>query len=201
MPSSFSPPPPPPRAICALTLLLVALTGQLSSAANGADRFAADTDAVDSGIKFTLGAGDRLRLTVFGHEDLSGEFNVGETGGMSLPLVGNVNMGGLTIQQAERLVEDALRPDYLLNPRVSIEVLNYRPFYILGEVNRPGSYPYAIGLTVTEAVALGGGFTTRARKDRVGIIRSADPEKTEQDADAGSPVLPGDVVNVRERFF
>ena len=188
-------------ALCALALLLVDPQGQPLGAVEAPAVSTAGSDDVGDGIRFTLGAGDRLRLTVFGHDDLSGEFNVGETGGMSLPLVGNVNMGGLTIQQAERLVEDALRPDYLLNPRVSIEVLNYRPFYILGEVNRPGSYPYAIGLTVTEAVALGGGFTARARKDRVGIIRSADPEKTEQDADAGSPVLPGDVVNVRERFF
>ena len=150
---------------------------------------------------YTFGTGDRLRLTVFGHEDLSGEFTISETGEISLPLAGSLSLGGLTIRQAEQEVVDALKPDYLVNPRVGIEVLNYRPFYIIGEVNAPGSYPYVNGMTVTEAVALGGGFTHRARKERMVVIRASDPARNEQPVSVTGTVLPGDVVKVLERFF
>ena len=151
--------------------------------------------------EYTFGTGDQIRITVFGHEDLSGEFTLSETGTVSLPLAGSLDLGGLTIRQAERVVVDALKPDYLLNPRVGIEVLNYRPFYILGEVNEPGSYPYVNGMTVTEAVALGGGFTYRAKKEKVVIIRATDAARTERSVSATDAVLPGDVVKVQERFF
>ena len=151
--------------------------------------------------EYTFGTGDRIRITVFGHEDLSGEFALSETGTVSLPLAGSLGLGGLTIRQAEQEVVDALKPDYLLNPRVGIEVLNYRPFYILGEVQDPGSYPYVNGMTVTEAVALGGGFTYRAKKEKVIIIRASDPARTERPASSTDVVLPGDVVKVMERFF
>ena len=152
-------------------------------------------------VEYQLGAGDRLKVTVFGHDDLSGEFTVSETDAVSLPLVGGLILGGLTLREAERAILDALRPDYLLNPRVSLEVLNYRPFYILGEVNSPGSYPFVNGITVNEAVAIGGGFTHRAKKDQMLIIRASDPDKSEVRALATDSVLPGDVVKVLERFF
>lgn len=151
--------------------------------------------------EYTFGTGDQIRLTVFGHEDLSGEFTVSETGAVSLPLVGGLKLGGLTIAQAEQKVVDALKPDYLLNPRINIEVLNYRPFYILGEVKNPGSYPYVNGMTVTEAVALGGGFTYRAKKEKMMIIRASDPARAERPVSDTDVVLPGDVVKVLERFF
>ena len=138
---------------------------------------------------------------MFGHADLSGEFGVGEQGTVSLPLIGSLRLGGLTISQAERQIVEAFKPDYLLDPQVSIEVLNYRPFYILGEVRNPGSYPYVIGMTVTEAVALGGGFTHRARKEKVVVIRGGDAAKREVELPTTALILPGDVVKVRERFF
>ena len=152
-------------------------------------------------LDYTLGAGDALRVTVFGHDDLSGEFTVSDTGTVSLPLAGSLTLGDLTIRQAEQAVVDALKPDYLVNPRVGIEVLNYRPFYIIGEVNNPGSYPYVNGMTVTEAVALGGGFTHRARKEEMLIIRASDTARTEQPIAVTGAVLPGDVIEVLERFF
>ncbi len=153
------------------------------------------------GGEYALGTGDRVQITVFGHEDLSSEVTISETGTVSLPLAGSLNLTGLTVHQAEQAVVDALKPDYLLNPKVSIEVLNYRPFYILGEVQEPGAYPYVTGMTVTEAVALGGGFTYRARKERMVIIRATDPARTEQSVSDSDAVLPGDVVKVLERFF
>ena len=151
--------------------------------------------------EYAFGTGDKLRITVFGHEDLSGEFTISETGEVSLPLVGSLSLGGLGIRQAEAAIVDALKPDYLLSPRVSIEVLNYRPFYILGEVKEPGSYPYVNGMTVTEAVALGGGFTYRAKKKSMVIVRASDPTRTERPVSVTDVVLPGDVVKVLERFF
>lgn len=150
---------------------------------------------------YRLGAGDRIRVTVFGHEDQSGEFIVSETGTVALPLAGTLAFGGLGIDEAERAVVRALKPDYLLDPRVSIEVVEYRPFYIIGEVNEPGAYAYVAGMTVNEAVALAGGFTYRARKSQVTVIRASDPGRAERSIPATDPVLPGDVVKVLERLF
>ena len=150
---------------------------------------------------YKLGSGDKIRVTVFGHEDLSGEFEVDGSGNVSLPLIRNIKAEGLTPRELEQVVADRLSPDYLVNPRVSVEVLNYRPFYIYGEVTKPGSFPYVNGMTVINAVAMAGGFTYRARTSKVRIIRATDPSRTPQDADKDTPVMPGDVIEVPERYF
>ena len=150
---------------------------------------------------YKLGSGDKIRVTVFGHEDLSGEFEVDGSGNVSLPLIRNIKVDGLTPGQLEQVVAERLSPDYLVNPRVSVEVLNYRPFYIYGEVTKPGSYPFVNGMTVVTAVAMAGGFTYRARTSKVRIIRANDPSRTAQDADKDTAVLPGDVIEVPERYF
>ena len=150
---------------------------------------------------YKLGSGDKIRVTVFGHEDLSGEFDVDGSGNVSLPLIRNVKAEGMTVGQLEQSIAERLSPDYLINPRVSVEVLNYRPFYIYGEVTKPGSYPFVNGMTVVTAVAMAGGFTYRARTSKVRIIHADDPSRTAKDADKDSPVLPGDVIEVPERYF
>lgn len=150
---------------------------------------------------YTLGAGDKIRVTVFGHEDLSGEFEVDGSGNVSLPLIRNVKAAGMTVRELEQEIAGRLSPDYLKNPSVSVEVLNYRPFYIYGEVTKPGSYSYVNGMTVVNAVAMAGGFTYRARTTRVRIIHANDPSRTPKDADKDTPVLPGDVIEVPERYF
>jgi polysaccharide export outer membrane protein len=152
-------------------------------------------------LEYRLGAGDKLEVVVFGQEDLSGQFEVDGTGMISLPLIGGVRVGGRSVGEAEALVVQALKPDYLKNPRVSLQVLNYRPFYIMGEVNEPGSYPFVNGLTVLEAVAIAGGFTYRAKSKKMTIIRGNDPARQEQDAGPETGVLPGDLIEVPERFF
>jgi polysaccharide export outer membrane protein len=159
---------------------------------------AAETEDI-SGYK--LGSGDKIRVTVFGHEDLSGEFEVDGSGNVSLPLIRNVKAEGMTVGQLEQVIAERLSPDYLINPRVSVEVLNYRPFYIYGEVTKPGSYPFVNGMTVVTAVAMAGGFTYRARTSKVRIIRANDPSRTPKDADKDTAVLPGDVIEVPERYF
>lgn len=150
---------------------------------------------------YTLGAGDKLRVTVFEEKDLSGEFEVTGEGDISLPLIGSISAVGKNIRQLERDVEKMLLNGFLKNPRVSIDVMNYRPFYILGEVNDPGSYPYVNGMTILNAVALGGGFTYRANQKKITIIRGNDTTQTPQTINPMEVVLPGDVVRVEERFF
>ncbi len=157
--------------------------------------------AAGGGIAYKLGSGDRVKVTVFGHDDLSGRFLVGGNGDVALPLIGKVRAGGLTVTEFEVRVVDALKPDYLKNPRVSVEVLNYRPFYIIGEGRRPGSYPYVSGMRVIHAEALAGGYTYRARENKIFVTRASDPKNVKRRADHDTPVLPGDVIEVPERFF
>lgn len=149
--------------------------------------------------EYRLGSGDQLRLTVFGHDDLSGQFEVDGTGYASFPLIGQMQVSGYTTKQVEAMVQAALSPNYLRNPRVGVEVLNYRPFYILGEVAKPGSYPFVSGMRLINAVALAGGYTYRAQKKGVKIERAVNGEM--ESADHNSIVLPGDIVHVPERFF
>lgn len=155
----------------------------------------------DSVAGYRLGPGDQVRVTVFRHEDLSGEFQLDGEGFFALPLVGEVRGGGRTVRDLESDIEGAFKDGgYLVNPQVSLEVLNYRPFYILGEVNQPGSYPYVNGMTVINAVALAGGFTYRASQGSITIQRGGSEGK-KVSAGPTSQVLPGDIIDIPERFF
>ncbi len=180
-------------------LILVAIisTSTISTPALAQNNTAAEH--IDEVYK--LGTGDRLRVTVFGEEDLSGEFDIDGTGSVALPLIGNQKAAGIDVRALEKNVEKLLADGYLVSPRVSIEVMNFRPFFILGEVNEPGSYPYVNGLTVINAVALAGGFTHRARTDRVIITRGKGDNKEELEAEEDTAVFPGDSLRVTERFF
>ena len=151
--------------------------------------------------EYLLGHGDRMSVTIFGQPELSGEHVVDGAGNISMPLIGAVAAGGRTASELETRIAELLQPDYLNDPQVSVQVLGYRPFYILGEVRRPGSYPYVDGMVITNAIALAGGFTYRAREDTFFITRNIDPERHRRLADRNAPVLPGDVVTVRERYF
>jgi len=149
---------------------------------------------------YVLGSGDKVRVIVFGEQELSGEFDVSGAGKLSMPLIGQVQAAGLTLQQLETEIARSLSEGYLTNPRVSAEVLNYRPFYIIGEVTKAGQYPYTNGMTVLNAVAVAGGFTYRADTGEAYISRNGGPEqkfKTTQDL----KVQPGDTVRIPERFF
>jgi len=150
---------------------------------------------------YRLASGDRVKVTIYGHEDLSGEFDVDGKGQLSLPLIMNVTAGGLTRKELEADITAKLQPDFLKNPRVSIEILNYRPFYIVGEVNKPGSYGYVHGMKVINAVALAGGFTFRAQKTDIKITREKTGAKSEIEGSIETVVMPGDVIEVGERFF
>jgi protein involved in polysaccharide export with SLBB domain len=162
----------------------------------------AAVDGSQAGVAgYRLGPGDRVRLTVFRHEDLSGQFEVDGGGFFTMPLVGEIRSAGLTARELESTIENRLKTGgYLVNPQVSVEVLNYRPFYIIGEVNNPGSYQYVNGMTVINAVALAGGFTYRADQGDIKVTRGG-ANGAHVDAKANTEVLPGDIVEVTERFF
>ncbi len=160
-----------------------------------------DDNEVEPISEYILGPGDKLRVTVFGQKDLSGEFSVNGKGVIALPLIGEVASSDVTVDELSQRIASKLKPDYLVNPRISVEVLNFRPFFIIGEVKNPGSYPYQHGMTVVNAIALAGGYTYRAREGRVLIKRAKDDIRSERRANEGTYVLPGDVIRVPERFF
>lgn len=159
------------------------------------------SDTVRVYEEYRLGSGDDLRITVFGQEDLSGEYNVSGNGTISLPLIGQIEVLSLTTAETEAKITEALAGDYLRNPRVNVEVTNYRPYTILGEVRSPGQYPYRSGLTVIEAVAQSGGFTYRANQ-KIVLIKSKDAStEIEVTLDGNTLVQPGDAIRIKERFF
>lgn len=152
------------------------------------------------GEAYRLGAGDKLRITVYQEEEISGEYEVDSSGNLSMKLIGSMPAAGRTLPELTKLIETKLLDGYLLNPRVAIDVLNYRPFYVLGEVNSPGSFPYVAGMTVLKAIALAGGYTFRARTSKIELIRANAPDTTIL-VDQNTLLLPGDIIRIKERFF
>lgn len=150
---------------------------------------------------YKLGTGDKLKVTVYGEDDLSGEVYVDGSGQVQLPLVGQVNAAGLTVREFVKEVTQILGTKYLKDPKVSVQIENYRPFYIMGEVNKPGEYPYENGLNVLGAVALAGGYTYRANDSDVYIRRDGSPREQDMPATALTKINPGDIVRVPERIF
>jgi protein involved in polysaccharide export with SLBB domain len=150
---------------------------------------------------YVLGPGDKVRVIVFGEEGLSGEFVVGGAGKVSFPLIGDVAASGLPVQAFQAELENGLKQGYLKSPRVSVEVLTYRPYYILGEVNKPGEYPYSNGLNVLNSIATAGGFTYRAQTKRVFIRRANETTERPYALTSSVQVAPGDTIRVTERFF
>ena len=150
---------------------------------------------------YRVDSGDRLRITVFGQPDLSGEFSVDGSGAIALPLVQSVSARGKTTDELAQHLKTVLSEKFLRDPVVSVEVAQYRPFYILGEVNRPGQYAYVNGMTVNTAAAIAGGYTFRAATSEVVITRRTGDATREGTAEANTPVLPGDTVYVGERVF
>lgn len=150
---------------------------------------------------YVLGVGDQVKITVFGQPDLSGQFEIDGAGAISMPLIGQLTALGESTPSLEQAITIKLADGFLRDPRVSAEVINYRPFFILGEVRTPGEYPYAAGLSVVNAVASAGGFSYRANK-KVVFIKSVDGESEESfQMNAQVMVQPGDTVRIGERIF
>jgi protein involved in polysaccharide export with SLBB domain len=151
---------------------------------------------------YKLAAGDVITIRVFGEDDLSREkIRLSDAGTIPYPVLGEVKALGLTIGDIERTITKGLDGRYLINPRVSVTIEEYRPFYINGMVERPGGYPFQPGLTVLKAASLAGGFKERASFNKISIIRENDPKSQPQKVDINTQVNPGDTIYIEESFF
>lgn len=186
---------------CLVSLMIGACATLPTPSGLGGEAASAPAPEEFSAADYRLGAGDKVRLTVFGEEELSGEFSVDGTGHVSLPLVGEILVRDLTVREFQAAVDVALRDGFLKDPRVSAEVTAYRPFFILGEVKRPGTYPYQNGLTVLNAVATAEGFTYRANERFVFIRREGEDTEQKFPLTSATTVRPGDTIRIGERFF
>jgi polysaccharide export outer membrane protein len=162
------------------------------------ERYAASAAGDDI---YQLGAGDKIRVIVYNEPQLSGDFSVSSDGDISLPLIGTVKVAGKRIERVSQEVQARLSDGYLRDPRVSMEVDTYRPFFILGEVRKPGQFPYLSGLTVMNAIATAEGYTPRARKSTVLIRRFGEQNEQEYVLTPNLRVFPGDTIRLTERFF
>jgi polysaccharide export outer membrane protein len=151
---------------------------------------------------YLLGPGDKISLKVFGHADLSGQTTVGSDGTIAVPLVGQVKAATFTVAELKERIVTRLNRDFVVDPKVSIEVLNYRPFFILGEVKKAGKYDYIVGITVRKAIAIAEGYTRRAKHDPVLLIREdREGVPVRYKASLNTPVHPGDTIEVVRRLF
>jgi protein involved in polysaccharide export with SLBB domain len=148
-----------------------------------------------------LQPGDKIRVNVFGEEKLSGDYEIDQSGQISLPLAGTVEAVGLTQAELEQALAKKFRSEYLRNPKVTITIATLRPFYMMGEVEKPGEYPYRSGLNVLTALAVAGGPTYRASRNTVQIQRRGETSMRNYPISASVPILPGDVIRVPERYF
>jgi polysaccharide export outer membrane protein len=150
---------------------------------------------------YHLDAGDQLRITVFGQTDLTNTYNVDKAGLVAFPLIGSVAARGLTPQGLSASIAQKLRVGYIRDPDVSVEIERYRPFFIMGEVSSPGQYTYVPGMTVQNAIAVAGGFTPRGLQEDADITRQINGRVLNGRVPLSDPILPGDTIYVRERFF
>ena len=147
---------------------------------------------------YSLGSGDLISIVVFDEEELTMEVLVAKTP-MSYPFLGQVPLDGRNLAEVEQQIQEGLKGDYLIEPRVSISVVEYRPFFITGEVELPGGYPFQPGLTLRKAITLGGGFTERASRTKMFINRGGDG--SEQKIQLSDPIFPDDVITIEQSFF
>jgi polysaccharide export outer membrane protein len=180
--------PGPARAIAAALLL-------------GACAAPPERPAAPPVAEYRLGPGDRVHVDVFGEPDMSGDYDVDGAGSVPLKLIGRFEARGQTGRELEQAIQRRLAEGYLQDPHVTVSVIAYRPFYMLGEVQKPGPYPYVVGMTVAHAVAIAGGYTYRASTRSITVQHFDDPAAAQQPADESSPVLPGDLVRVPNRMF
>jgi polysaccharide export outer membrane protein len=151
---------------------------------------------------YTLNAGDSVRIYVYGEEDLSFDtLLIGQNGRISYPFLGELAVAGKTASQLQAEITTGLTPDYLVDPRISVSVVKYRPFFVNGEVKQPGGVDFQPGLTLRKAISLAGGFTERANKKGALVISDSDPDRKEREVDLDYNVKPGDIITVRDTFF
>jgi polysaccharide export outer membrane protein len=150
---------------------------------------------------YLLGTGDKVRVIVYGEDDLSGEFQVDENGNISVPMIGQVRAANLTGSALEQAIQARFADGYLNDPRVSVQVTQYRPFYIIGQINKPGEYSYVNEMTAPNAIALAGGYTDHADDAEIYVRRYGETREAELPADTRTRIYPGDVIRVSKSNF
>lgn len=158
--------------------------------------------SADDSAQYRLASGDVIRIIVYGESDLSVEkLRLTDAGTFSYPFIGEVKAQGKTSAEIEQLIVTELKGDYLVDPRVSVSILEYREFFISGEVKTPGGYPFQPGLTLRRAVALAGGLTERASVNRISIIRDNNGTRSNAAATLDTLLKPGDTITIDQGFF
>ncbi|CAN5197872.1 polysaccharide biosynthesis/export family protein [soil metagenome] len=184
---------------CALALFVSACAGRVAGpVVESGERYVLQNSPVED---YLLGAGDKVKMTVFNEEALSGEFGVNAEGSLSLPLIGDVPVLGKSVSSVAQTIQAKLANGYLRDPRVSMEIITYRPFFILGEIKLPGQYPYASGMTVMNAIAVAQGYTPRAHQSIIYIRKLGATEEVPYRLTPDLRVWPGDTIRIGERYF
>ncbi len=150
---------------------------------------------------YVLGTGDMIRIQVYDEEDLYLESRVSDRGTISYPFLGELKVTGFTSIQLGETISSRLKGDYLINPKVSVDIMGYREFYVNGEVEAPGGYPFQPGVTVRKAISIAGGFKERASKEKINVIHDDDPNGKPSPVKLDQFILPGDIITVEESFF
>lgn len=184
-----------------LSLAAAALGGAFLSACAAPGDNRPELYAASTAEPYTLSAGDRLRVIVFGQDSLSNAYSVDGAGRIAMPLIGSVPVQGRTLPEAERIIAARLREGYVREPRVSVEVEAFRPFFVLGEVTNAGQFPFVEGMTVRTAIAIAGGFGPRGYQGAADLTRAVDGVPVTGRVPLDAPVRPGDTITVRERIF
>ena len=151
---------------------------------------------------YKLGPGDQISIRVLGEDDLKREkVRLSDASTISFPVLGEIKVKGMTVGALEDYITKGLKGRYLLDPKVTVSIEEYRNFFVNGEVDKPGGYPYSPGLTVRKAISIAGGFKERASREKMSIIRDDDSTQTPKKVDLNAPVLPGDILTVEPSFF
>jgi len=153
---------------------------------------------------YKMGAGDLISISIYDEPDLSLEVRIGLSGQISFPLLGEVEVSGLSPKVLEQKLTSGLKGPYLIDPSVTVSIVEYRPFYITGEVEKPGSYAFHPGLTVDKAITISGGFTERASKGSIFVMQDqlgSDEKKQKKEVELFNTIQPGDVLTVEQSFF
>jgi protein involved in polysaccharide export with SLBB domain len=185
----------PAAGLCLLVLSAVPLAGCGSSVPGG------EPPVPLAGQPVPLGPGDRLHITVYGQDLMTNDYMVDRDGSIALPLAGRIQVGGMVTADAEAAIRKKLAKGIVVDPNVTVDVIQYRPIYVIGEVNKPGAYDYTSNIVMINAVALAGGFTYRAGKEGVTVLRGSEANEQRYHATQTTALQPGDVVVVPERFF
>ncbi len=188
-------------------LLLLLVCCQLLAGCGAGSNLGPATEAEQNAIVETskgsprLQAGEKIRVTVYGEASLSGDYQIDPSGYLSLPLAGTVKAAGLTQAELEQELAKKFRSEYLRTPRVTVSIMEFRPFYILGEIEKPGAYPYTSGLNVLSAIAIAGGTTYRGSRSTVLIQHPGESGMREYPLASSVPILPGDIIRIPQRYF